>query len=322
MPYVPMMGSVHPGGTGASSVSITFPASTVFEITAGNLARAFAGATMSRACCGIRQGATLYAIDFLHEGSGANCTTWNTTFAGYTRGQVSLSAGTRTGIEVATAAQTALELLGVSGITRSGATLTIANASSLILGGPRTTTESACGMWGRQKVDCGTALVYSAVNATVSIHETTPSTAGRVVGVYISGSNGARSGSMRMGYATGPAYNVAPGAFSDGQEGLATRNGDVAVLLFAEPIAAPASSDRWIVYRTNAAAAWGVETRTHGSTPVGRGDLTLSERVLINTTITNPATAIFSAGAYTHVNSATGTAYAAVGLIYELPTAA
>lgn len=308
----------------AEPLTITFPASEDYTISLANIGRALVGPSMARVPVGLTQNGTNYAVDIAHTWNGvnvgANCTTWNSNFSGYTRGQALLTAGAKTGAEVAAAVQTAFEALGVTGITRDGATLSIARATNGITGLAMTTDESLRGMWGRQKVNCGDAPTFSAVNATVSIHITTPSTTGRVLGLYMSGTSGTRSGSMRMGYATGPAYSTTPAAFSAGQEGLVTRSGDVAILLFPEPIAMPASSDRWITWRTNTAAAWNVETRPHGSSPVARGDLTLNERVLINATITNPATAIYTAGAYTHTNSATGTAYAAVGLIYELPT--
>ncbi len=320
MVSMPMMGSVRPSGRSLPSVTITFPSAIVYTVAPENSARAQLGSNYSRGYFSFTQSGNLIARDFLHEGSGANCTTWNTALAAATRAQISLTAGAKTGIEIATAVESSLTGAGVTGVVRTGAQIRINNASGLNIGAPNVSTEALKGMWGRQKVNCGDAPTFSPVNGTPSAHITTPATAGRIIGLYISGSNGARTGSMRMGIADGPAYNVAPTAFSNGQEGLVTRNGEHAVLIFAEPLTMAAAVDKYITWRTNTAAAWGVETRPHASSPVARGDLTVSERVLINTTITNPATPIYTAGAYTHTNSATGQAYAAVGFIYELPT--
>jgi hypothetical protein len=308
---------------GPAPLEITFPESIVYPIDVFHLGRGLVGNSISRAYFGLTQDGVNYAVDFDH-GQTADCTAWNSSLSGYDRASASLTAGAKTGAEVAAAAQTALEGLGVTGITRDGDTLSIEGASDFIAGASMTDDESRRGMWGRQRVDFGSAGVtapsYTAVNATVAAHITTPATAGRVLGVYILSSNGARTGSLRMGYAAGPAYSTAPGAFSAGQEGLVTRNGDVAILLFPQPIAMPASSDRWIFWKTNTAAAWGVETRLHTATPPGRGDLTVNERVIVDLTQVNPAVNIFTAGAYTMTASTTGQAYGAVGLIYELPT--
>jgi hypothetical protein len=304
------------------TLAIVFPESGLHEITVFNLARGLVAARMSRAYFGFTQGATNYAFDFTHAGQGADCTV-NTNVATYTRANIALSAGAKTAIEVATAAEVALGIAGVAGVSRVDNIVYVVGATGLVTGAAMSTDENVRGMYGRQRTDFGSAPAtqpfFSAVNGTVSAHITSKNAAGRVLGVYILNSNGTRSGSMRMGFATGPAYSTTPAAFSDGQEGLVTRNGNVALLVFPEPISIAAAQDRWIIWKTNAAAAWGVETRLFAGTPVGNGDLTVNERVIIDATVTNPAVAIFTAGAYTVTSSATGQAYAAVGYIFEEP---
>ena len=308
------------------TLAITFPSSELFDINVFNLARGLCPARMSRAYFGITQNSTNFAFDFTHAGQGANCVTWNSNVAGYTRANIALSSGAKTAIEVATAAVVALEAAGVTGVSRIDATVYIVGATNLVTGAAMTTDENIRGMYGRQRTDFGTgtatAPFFSAVNATASVHVTTKATAGRILGVYLLSTNGARTGSMRMGFATGPAYAVSPTAFSAGQEGLATLNGNVALLLFPEPIAAPASVDRWMIWKTNTAAAWGVETRIFAATPTGRGDLTANESILLDTTVVNPAVNIFDgSGNYTRAGVAVGAAYGAVGYIFEEPTA-
>lgn len=318
------------GRATSTAITITVPDSYDYAVAPMNLSRALVTNRLARAYGYFRQGATNYAFDITVSGIGANCTTWSTACSGRTRIAITLTAGTRTGTQNATEIETALGVAGITGVSRVGAVITIAGASGLGFGLPMSTDESQRGMWGRQRTDFGgapsTARNFgSAVNATFNVHLAAPSTAGRIIGVYVLATSGARSGNLRLGIANGPAYALAPTAFSAGVEGTATRGGDIYLLALPEPMASASAANKWISGRTNTAAAILVETRIHaavveGSSDPGRGDLTAAEQNVIDTTITNPATAIYTAGAYTPTASLNFAVYMAVGFVYELPT--
>lgn len=297
-----MMGSQGPLSDGvAPSVSITFPAAVPFALTRPNSRRAFLGSNYSRAAFGLQQGALQGVVDFDHEGQGANAVTWLARFAGYTRGQCSLTAGTRTGAQVATQAVTALEALGFSGVTRVDATVTVANSHSLVIGAAMDPSESLRGMWGAQRWDFGPADLSSAANmgATIAMHIVAPASAGRILGVYSLNTTGAAA--IRLGIADGPAWAENPSAFSAGVEGLSAIGTDgLRVLMFAEPIAMTASQSKWILARGAGGGNPTVGYRLHSASPTGQGDLTTNERLLSSLVSADPDVEIFTAGAYTH----------------------
>jgi len=304
------------------TLSIVFPESDLHAITVFNLARGLVAGRLSRAYFGFTWQGTNYCFDFTHAGQGADCTV-NTNVSGYTRANIALSAGARTAAEVATAVVTALGVAGITGVSRVDDTVAIVGATGLVTGAAMSTDENIRGMYGRQRTDFGsapaTARLYSPVNGTAMSHTLSKNTAGRVLGVYILSSNGVRANAMRMGFANGPAYSTGGVALSNVQEGLVTRNGDVAAYIFPTPITIAAAQDRWIIWKSNA-NSWGVETRLFASTPVGNGDLTVNEGVLVDVTQVNPAVNIGDgSGNYTRAGSGAGGAYAAVGYIFEEP---
>lgn len=307
--------------SGPTAIAFTVPDVDVYPVDNFHLRRALIGSTASRQFFGFRWNGTNYAVDTTHQGSGANCVTWNTSMAGRTRVNVVLTDGARTGTEWAAAIAAALVSAGVTTATSTGARVDIPGGSALVFGGAY--DEDLRGLQGRRRHRFATGTpAYTAVNATVGVHVPAPAAAGRIIGVYILDSTDTRVGNMRLGVSNGPAYSIADKALTGGVDGLATLTGDIYFLPLADPQAFTAAADKWVLYRTNTAADIQVGIRAHGSTPVGNGDLVVGESIIIQTTIVNPATAIFTAGAYTLVASTSATTYAAVGFVYEQPDGA
>lgn len=300
-------------------VAFTVPAVDVFPLDLFHLRRGLVGSTASRQWFMFRWGGTNYACDTTHQGSGADCTAWNTSASGRTRINVSLSSGAKTGAEWATAIAAALVSAGVTTAVSDGATVSIPGASALSW--PGNYDETLRGMQGRRRHRFPTGSpAYTAVNATVATHVPFPSAAGRVLCTYILDSTDTRVGDMRLGLANGPAYSLANKAMTDGVDAIATAgSNDLYAIVHATPVAGTAAQDKWVVYKTNTAADWQVGIRNHGSTPVGNGDLVVGERIIIDTTSVNPAVAF--GASYTVTNSTNATVYAAVGYVYEQPNA-
>ena len=317
------------GSGGGVPPGITFAESQVYTLDVWHLGRALSGQWMSRAWLVFRQAGRKIAIDFNAEGQGANCVTWNASCAGAVRGTATLASGNRTAIEVAQAAVTAMQALGVTGVVRVGARVTIAGATDLVIGPSMTIDEDQRGMYGRERVDYGggtsTPPSYgAAVNGTVSTHIQSGGTSGRITGIYILSTQGTRVGPMRMGIAIGPAYSPSPGAFSSGLEGTAANNGALYYLALPEPMTMDSARDYWITFRTNLAANILVETRIFAAVPTGRGELGANESNVIDTTASADPTALIYSGVgqtYAPVANFNGAAYTAVGYTFELPNA-
>lgn len=284
------------GGT----IEITFPDVAVFALDDFHTRRGFVGSTASRAYFGFRQGGTLYALDTLHEGSGADCRTWITALASATRGQVSLSSGARTGTEWATAVETALGVLGVTGVSRVGATVTITPATGYVAPAANTYDTSLRGRWGMQRDVFGGGSSSSSTGAmggTGSVHLTSPNLTGRIIAI---GMRATGSNNVRLGIANGPAYSTTPTAFSGGLEGVSTNNSGFRLYPLPEPMAMTALQNKWISFRGVSGGDPALVYRNFTDTPQGNGDLGAAEQLLFSTTTSNPATAIYTAGAYTH----------------------
>ncbi len=300
-------------------IAFTAPAVDVFPLDLLHLRRGLVGSTASRQWFMFTWGGTDYACDTTHQGSGADCTAWNTSATGRTRINVSLSAGAKTGAEWATAIAAALVTAGVTTAVADGDIVRIPGGSDLAW--PGNYDESLRGLQGRRRHRFATGSpAYTAVNATVAVHVPFPATAGRVICTYILDSTDTRVGNMRLGLANGPTYSVANKAMTDGVDAVATAgSNDLYAIVHANPIAGTAAQDKWVVYKTNTAADWQVGIRNHGSSPVGNGDLVVGERIIIDTTSTNPAVAF--GASYTVTASTSATVYAAVGYVYEQPNA-
>jgi hypothetical protein len=300
-------------------VAFTVPAVDVFPLDLFHLRRGLVGSTASRQWFIFRWGGTNYACDTTHQGSGADCTAWNTSASGRTRINVSLSAGAKTGAEWATAIAAALVSAGVTTAVADGAVVRIPGGSALSW--PGNYDESLRGLQGRRRHRFPTGTpAYTAVNARVAVHVPAPAAASRIICTYILDTTDTRVGNIRLALADGPAYSVADKAMTNSVSAIATAGtNDLYAIVHANPIAATAAQDKWVVYKTNTAADYQVGIRNHGSTPVGNGDLVVGERIIIDVTSTNPA--VDDGASYTVTASTSATVYAAVGYVYEQPNA-
>lgn len=310
-------------GGGVSSVSITFPSVVLFPIDDLHIRRALIGSNASRSYFSFSQGATTYGVDTAHEGSGADCT-MNASLASATRVAVALSSGAHTGAEWATAVESALNSAGVTGVTRNSATITIAGGSSLTLAPAMTYDTSARGLWGMQRRSYGPGFDLSEgqMGGTGSVHMTAPATAGRIIAIVMRSTGTA---SVRLGIADGPAYSTTPAAFSAGVEAASTRGAVDTALCIVRLSAAQvrtytSAQDLWHSFRGVTGGDPSLVYRAHASSPVGRGDLPENEQLLFSTTTSNPATPIYTAGAYTHgAEAGPYGIYSFVGFVYETP---
>lgn len=310
---------------GSSSVSITFPSVVLFPIDDLHMRRALIGSNASRSYFSFRQGGTLYGVDTTHEGSGAPCT-MNASLATATRINVPLASGAQTAVAWATAVVTALTGAGITGVSRNSATVTVAGGSNLTLAPAMTYDPTNRGVWGMQRRSYGPGFDLStgAMGGTGSVHMTAPASAGRIIAIVMRSSGTA---SVRLGIANGPAYSTTPAAFSAGVEGASTRGAVDTELCMVRLSATQvrtytAAQNLWHSFRGVAGGDPGLRYRAHASSPVGRGDIPLNEQLLFSSTTSNPATAIYTAGAYTHgAEAGPYSIYAFVGFVYEIPDA-
>lgn len=302
------------------SIAFTVPNAQLYPLTLPYLRRGQVYSNAARSYLRFRQGATTYGVDTTHNSIGANCVTWNASLSGATRVNVTLAAGAQTGAAWATAMASALTSAGVTGVTRDGAIIRIAGARDLVFGSGW--ASSTRRIWGRRRTRFGTgggitAPSYNAVNGTVSAHLTRPGTAGRILLTGMLDTSGARTGSFRMALHDGPVYSLASKSLTGGVEGLATLTNDVYTLTHNEPIAYGATADKWVSWKTNAAAAVNVEARAFTASPAGGGDHTTAERILIDATSTNPAVAF--GASFTNPAGANGQVFGAHFVVVEFP---
>lgn len=312
------------GGT-RPTITYRVTESRIYTINRWHMRRALVGGWLARECFGFTSNGTQYGVDFAHGGSSADCTQ-NASLASATRIAVTLGSGDQTATQAATSIAAAIEAattctvtLGTPYTTDGVECVDITITGATDLWTPPLMNfahEAERGMWGVQRTDYGTGNTgtSAAVGATASYHFTAPSFAHRCVGAYAITTGGAAD--LRMGVATGPAYSTTPAAFSDGVEanaGQASSDGTRVAIFGA--VTKTSAQDVWVTWRGTATAT--IRTRSHGSSPVGNGDAVVGERILSNATPTDPATAIYTAGAYTHSAPSTFTAYPAVGYLYE-----
>lgn len=329
--FFPMMGSVRPSAAAQPSVTITFPAATVYPLDDFHVRHGLIGGTMARAWVSFVRGGTRYAFDFMHGAttdtrSGANCTTWESQLSGATRAQIVLANGNRTGAQVATAFNDALVSAGITNAIVVGASVTIPTSSGALLGADHDATETLRGLWGCQRSSFGAADtddLLAAMGPTVSVQLAAPSTAGRILAVVALDTTGA--GAITMGIANGPAYAAADITESGGVEGTAVigTNGSLRVFVLPEPQAYTSAQSKWINFTAPNDGTTNIGYRLHGRVIVGRGTLPLNQAILSHNNGTN-VVPIFTAGAYTyvHANRVGGSpfsVYSHVGFVYEMP---
>lgn len=308
-------------GSSEGSVQLVFPASTDFPQDIFHLRRAFVGGSLSRAWVAVNRDGSTYAVSIDHEGSRANPVTWESELAGASHAYATLGAGDQTATQVGTAVCSAFATLGINECVNASGTVTITDVSGLQIGATPTYDTSLRGIWGSQRnVFGGSSSVSStgAMGGTGSVHLTAPTCNGRALGVYMRTTG---SANVRLGLADGPAYSTTPAAFSGGVEGLGVNNSGLRVLLFTDPDAFTSSEHKWWSFRGVSGGDPSLVFRNHTDTPAGRGDAPSGEQLLFSTTTSNPATAIYTAGAYTHgAEAGPYSIYAHGGFIYECPS--
>ena len=303
---------------------LTFVESIVFPIDDFHLRRGLIGASCSRAWASVESEGVRRVVSIRHQGSGANAANWETQLSGAMHAYADLPDGDATAAEVAEAWATAMEGLGMSCVV-DGAEVTVANSSALLVGSPMTYNPALRGMWGAQRNFDGTMAVTpnndGAMGGIGSVHIAGPSSAGRIIGVYIRAGG---SGAVRLGVANGPVHSATPTAFSGGVEGVAANSGGLRLLRLAEPMAMSASSNKWINFVGAGGGDPALRYRLPGDAIEGNGDLTIGETLLFSSNSSDPNTPIYTAGAYTHSNPAGGSPYSIysfVGFIYEISVA-
>lgn len=312
-------------GAVATSVAFTVPGSDLFPVDLFHLRRGLVGGTLARSWVAWTHTDGLRVLDIAHGGSSADPTAFVPSLAAATRTTVMLAASTRTAAQVATAIAAALVGAGIDAVA-VGATVTITGigvADLVIPPAVDMTDESLRGMWGAQRDDWGDGGAGHGLNAnggtggTGSVHLGALGTAGRVLGVYLWTRTDTVATVVRLAAHTGPAYSASPGALTPLVQGEATIQGFGGIASAA--VAVGASSPIWATYTSNTATA-GIRFRSHGLTPVGRGQLGSGEVLVWDTTRSSSSSTAFGSS-YTPTVDATFNIYVSIGVVFELPDA-
>jgi hypothetical protein len=120
----------------------------------------------------------------------------------------------------------------------------------------------------------------------------------------------------RLAVSTGPVYSASPGSMTLLAQGTESIQGFGTVVTPA--VAFGASSDLWAKYRSDTGGTAGVRFRSHGQTPVGRGQQGVGQVLVWDTTASASSATAFGA-TYTPTVDATFNIYTAIGVIYEIP---
>jgi hypothetical protein len=308
------------GAAPAGTVEITFRSSDVFAEDTFHWRRGFLGGTLARAWASIEQDGTRYVVSFEQGGSSADPTDWEAALSGATHAFADLGMSNQSATEVAAAFVTAIEGLGVTGVSADAGVVTIEDASGLLIGADGSSDTSLRGMWGMQR-DFGWydgVTTNGSMGGTGSVHIPSPGT-GRVLGLYIRAQSG---GDVRLALSTGPAYSTNPTVCTVLGQGVVedVADNDMAVVLFDAPVAIDAGDSLWFHFRGLAATQ--LRFREHGGTPTANGDLVDGEQLLWDTATVadGDPTVVFGA---TYDPDPTGgggpfALYASVGILYEL----
>lgn len=313
----------------APTLPVTLPASPVYEASIANACRGLIGGKVSRATWGFSQAGRNFAVFYEHEGSCADSTLWNASFAGYEPVRIVLPDGNCTAAVVAEATRVGLVAAGVSGVTRNGASLAILNGTNKIIGPAMTEDESQRGMWGCQRSDFGTgtatARTLFVLDGRLTTHIQHENAVGRIIAVGIIATAGARTGNIRMGISDGPPFALDPGALPDGIEGIAVRGTDTYIFPLPEPMAAAALQNKYVTIMANAAGGVQVATRVFAANPVGAGNLTVGEANIYDTASPHDPdvdTIYDSDGIYTPNVASNNNQYTSVFYVFERPNGA
>lgn len=306
----PLTGSAWGAELVTSSVSFSLPSSDLYALDQDHFLRGLIGGTLARCWVSFRQGGTLYAPNFGHGGSSADPTVFVSALAAATAILVDLGTAARSADDVAQDFVDDCSAAGVTGISRVGATITIAGASDLTIPPNVDTTNTAeRGMRGAVRDDWGdiggSPNTTGGTDSTVSVHLGVLGSAlgrsGRVIAVGAWGAADLGQGGVgpNMQASTGPVYSLSPTAMTRIGAGRipttmptgpsAAEGGTCSVAVIAAG-AFTATDNVWVHLQCHGAGVGGIRYRAHGRTPVGRGTVALNQRMIVDTTVTDDAT--------------------------------
>lgn len=277
--------SVVPGG--GPPLSITFVDGEAYPLDVFHAFQGLIGGRYARAWWAWDDGGTLRVVSFVHNGSGADPTTFVPALAAAEWAEANLGAGNVTAAAVATAFATAAGTLG-SAWTVVGATVSRLGATA----GPTSTSWAARGavrVHGARR-DYG-ALDGSTTNGpiggTIGAHTASPGAGYRILAIMGRADGGLQT---RLWAASGPAYALDPGAMTPLAEQVATiDNNVIAIAPLAAAVAVP-DDDLWLGMR--AAVGQLLRFRFSGATPVGAGDVGVAEQLFLDPAQADPTVAL------------------------------
>lgn len=323
-------GGEEPGG-GAGSVTFLLPSSDLFPSNGLDALfyarRGLVGGTLARCWFAATIDGALTVIDFAHGGSSADPTVYVAAMAAATRIPVDLGALAATAEDVANAIIAALDAEGITATAEDNLdgrwALTIANATDAVVPASVDLTDTSLrGMWGLQRDDWGTGAEGQDLNGdggtggTGTVHLGQIGTAGRIIGLYLWSRTDGVPMVVRLGASSGPAYSASPGLMTLLAQGTESIQGFGTVV--TDSVAFGATDEIWAHYRSNTAGTAGVRFRSHGQTPVGRGQQGAGQVLVWDTTASASSGTAFGA-TYSPTADATFNIYAAIGVIYEIP---
>lgn len=324
-------GGEEPGGGG--TVTFLIPGSDLIPSNGldalAYARRGLVGGTLARCWVAATIDGALTVIDFTHAGSFADPTVYVPSLAAATRIQVDLGSSSMTADDVTSAMIAALAAEGIDASAEDVSdpdgrwALTISNATTPVTPTSVDLTDTTLrGMWGLQRDDWGTGAEGQDLNGdggtggTGTVHLGQIGTAGRIIGVYLWSRTDGVPMVVRLGASSGPAYSASPGSMTLLAQGTESIQGFGTVVTGAA--AFDATDEIWAHYRSNTAGTAGIRFRTHGQTPVGRGQQGAGQVLVWDTTASAASGTAFGA-TYTPTVDATFNIYTAIGVIYEIP---
>lgn len=325
VPQVGGGGGDEPGPGG--SVGFSLPASDVFPSNGLDALfyarRGLVGGTLARCWVAFDWDGTTYVVAFRHGGSYADPSVYVSALSGATVVEVDLGSSSVSAADVATAVAAALVDAGVTDATADTATVTVANASNLVIPPAVDLTDTSLrGMWGNQRANWGNGGEGQDVNqngntgGTGNVHLGQIGTAGRLIGMYVWTRTDGVPTDIRLAASSGPAYSTTPGTMTILAQGVETIQGFGTVI--TDAVSFGASTNLWAQYRSNTAGTAGIVFRAHGGFPEGNGNLGVGQALVWDTVASTSSASAFGA-TYNPTSSNTFNIYVCVGLIFEVP---
>jgi len=303
-------------------------ASDLYPVDILHLRRALVGGQMSRSWLSWTTDGLRYVISIRHNGSGADPRNWVTDVQNVPAGryaEIDLGGVARSAAYIAGQVAGALDTFGVAN-TVNGSAVDWPGVNRLT-GGVMTPDTALRGMWGFQRDFLGATaqnLRYTPAGGTLMQHLESPgatlSRTGRALGLDIQGRpNGADDFEPLLALGRGPAYSANPGEIEILGEFLVAApavEGDRSIIVFPEPLAIGSTDELWVMWRSSTGD---VGFRNFADAPVAVGNFDTAERLVVDDSISNPATSFGSA--YTPTVSALLSSVTPAGIIFELEDA-